>query len=213
MIPRANRQSIGYLVAQVLSPTDDFGTNYDETNLPILYGARYAFVADSSGIPQFQTVAGTDGPVFGLFPWPAKAPRELAQLSWVFPAKITSPGNATPVQTPGVTDPGLAEVAVVGPDNSAAPGVGTYGLAIVGTHLHSQTPIFFAGGGGMTLYQVTSQVSGSTYNLQQYSYPGGATVGAATTGVEFNGSTKVPVRYVWGQTMNGTIYFDAPYGC
>ena len=217
-LPRLNRQSAGFVVAQVLDAADLFGVAYDETSLPIMYGARYGWVVGSDGIPIFQTVTGTVGPYSYPVIWPGKTgTRKLAQLAPVFAAKITSPGKATPVKTPGTTDTSLDEVSVVGPDNAAAPAVGTYVLVLNGSDLHSQTPIAFAGGGAASkIYKVTGAPTGSTYPLQEYGYPGSVTpIGSATTGNELNGATLVPTNHWVEGTVrsDGNIWFSAPFGC
>jgi hypothetical protein len=214
-LPRLNRQTCSFFVAQCLDANDILGNPYDETSLPIMVAARFTTAYDSDGFPFFQTVAGTDGPMAGWVIWPSAGSRTLAQTQAAFVAKITSTGKATPVQTPGNTDPGLGELAVVGPDNAAAPGVGTYGIVMVGSDLHSQTPIFFAGGGAPAVYLVQS--GSNPYTVQQYTYPGGTTIGLPVSAKEFSSSTKVPGGvglYVPGWTLgDGNLWIWAPYGC
>lgn len=223
MIPRVNRQSAGYFAVQFFDATDKFGAAYDETNLPIMHGARYTWVQNEAGQIVMQTVDGTDGPVGGVLVLPPKAPRTVAQIAFgPVPVKITSasPLKATPVKTGNgsgwtvATD--LDEFAVFTSDGSS-PAVGTFGLALVGSELTAQTPLFFEGGGaGVKTYKVTAVTGGGVYTLQQYTSKGGTTVGSPVPLCEeLNLATLVPVNaWVHGvREADGVVRFNLPLGC
>lgn len=220
-VPKVNKQSVGNLVAQFFDDADPFGATVDETSLIRMFGARYTWVRDSDGIHILQTVANTHGPVHGLFPWPAKGPRKLAQLSWVFAAKIvsTSPLKARPIKTgsgSGWDEESTLEDLEVFTPTGAAPANGAFGLVVIGTELKAQKPLFFEGGGSaMKVYKITSNTGGGNYTVTEYDYPGGTAQGSAVNGHEMNSSSAVPNNhYVFGSLKaNGKVEFYAPFGC
>jgi hypothetical protein len=222
---RLNIQSGGWWVLQDFDPTDPFGTAYDDTNRPINYGARYGFSTDSDGIPTYGQIAGTRGPIGGwiCLPGIGGGGRSMAQWAQVFPAKITTSGlslKATAVNTGDglgwylATD--LADVVVYTHDGSMPP-VGTVGLIVKGTENGAQNALFFEGGGGagVKTYKVTLNLTGGSYELQEYDRKGGATVGSPVSGCEeLNLSPNVPANHwVHGITeADGVIRFVAPFG-
>lgn len=223
MPPRGNKQSLGNLVAQYFDVADPMGNTVDETSTKRLFGARYTAATDADGFPVLHTVDGTDGPINGMIAWTPKSPRVLSQLSFCFPAKITtaSPLKATPVKSATSGTPTmettLDEMEVSTLDGSS-PSVGTFGLVVVGSDLFSQLPIFFQGGAGTQVgtYKVTASGGAGTYTLQQYTYKNGSTIGSPVAACEeLNLAPAVPVNtWVFAiKEADGVIRFSLPLGC
>ncbi len=221
---RINVDTLGWLIAQMHDDNDPLGVAYDTKGRAqlLLGGARYTWSTGTGGLPILKQVSGTAGPVSGLFPWPGKSPRTLAQLSWVFPAKITtaSPLKATPVETGSgsgwtvATD--LDEVEVYTSDGTA-PSVGTFGIVVVGTELDDQKPLFFQGGGAgsATVYKITVNPGDGSYSGIPYDVPNGTALGPEiSTLFELNASPNVPLNE-WVQATlrpDGYSYFNLPVG-
>lgn len=239
---RLNIQSGGWWVLQFHGTTDPvWGGDYNETNRPINFGARYELVLDSDGIPIFKQVADTRGPVGQWLCWPGVGgvPGHLAQWGQVFPAVITSvsPPKAKPIDTGGLagwaTSTEFLEIAVYLPDGMTAT-VGMFGLVVVGTELEDQNPLFFPGGSGggtsVKCFKVTVNNADGSYEGVEYDEPGGTLLGDLahpTPLKEDNHSIQVPVDQ-WVRGYPGTssmdvassgdtavpiFWFSMPFGC
>jgi hypothetical protein len=226
-LQRLNIQSGGWWVLQFHDDEDVvWGDEYDETNRPINFAARYEHVLDADGIPIFKQVADTRGPVGQWLVWPGNTgdPGHLAQWGQVFPAILTDddPPKAKPIDTGGlagwVTSTEFLEIAVYLPDGMT-PTVGMFGLVVVGTELGDQNPLFFpgsAGGAGSTLFKITTNNDDGTYVGHTWDCPGGSETDDTDVDLfELNFADKVPVDTYVEATKRGddNYWFNYPAGC
>lgn len=227
-LPRLNRQSAGWWVLQDFDATDLFGNDYDETNRPINFAARYGWVTDDDGIPNFLQVADGDGrstagPVAGWFCWPGVngdgmgEGRIAAQWAQIFPAKTASSSTATPLSDAATVDDTLAEIDVAAIDGSTL-AENTYGLVLPSTSLAEQIALFVplgGGGGAANVFwgKVTANNADGTYVYNRTQGGAGASDVDGETGLtatEANLSPYCPEgRYcLFATGVDGNDYFD-----